>query len=66
MPLRKARTGEVVVMDVRPVNEYDQAHLPFARSMPLAKLRNRIADLLRDGVAEWAMAQQQVDQSSTA
>jgi rhodanese-related sulfurtransferase/DNA-binding MarR family transcriptional regulator len=43
--LRKARRGEVVVLDVRPRNEYDQQHLPFARSLPLAELRARLAEL---------------------
>ncbi|HEY8623082.1 MAG TPA: metalloregulator ArsR/SmtB family transcription factor [Casimicrobiaceae bacterium] len=43
--LRKARKGEVVVLDVRPRSEYDQQHLPFARSMPLAELRARLAEL---------------------
>ena len=43
--LRKARKGEVVVLDVRPRNEYDQQHLPFARSLPLAELRARLSEL---------------------
>jgi rhodanese-related sulfurtransferase/DNA-binding transcriptional ArsR family regulator len=43
--LRKARKGEVVVLDVRPRSEYDQQHLPFARSLPLAELRARLAEL---------------------
>jgi rhodanese-related sulfurtransferase/DNA-binding MarR family transcriptional regulator len=46
--LRKARRGEVVVLDVRPRNEYDQQHLPFARSLPLAELRARLAELPKD------------------
>ncbi|MCG5072365.1 ArsR/SmtB family transcription factor [Paraburkholderia tagetis] len=46
--LRKARKGEVVVIDVRPVAEFEQAHLPFARSMPLAELRARLAELPED------------------
>ena len=46
--LRKARDGDIVVIDVRPTNEYEQAHLPFARSLPLAELRNRLADLPKD------------------
>ena len=46
--LRKAREGEVVVIDVRPANEYEQAHLPFARSLPLAELRARLAELPKD------------------
>jgi rhodanese-related sulfurtransferase len=43
--LRKARKGELVVLDVRPRSEYDQQHLPFARSLPLAELRARLAEL---------------------
>jgi rhodanese-related sulfurtransferase len=43
--LRKARRGEVLVLDVRPRSEYDQQHLPFARSLPLAELRARLAEL---------------------
>ena len=43
--LRKARRGEVIVLDVRPRNEYDRQHLPFARSLPLAELRSRLAEL---------------------
>lgn len=46
--LRKARDGDVVVIDVRPVKEYEQAHLPFARSIPLPELRTRLADLPKD------------------
>jgi rhodanese-related sulfurtransferase len=46
--LRKARKGEVVVLDVRPRSEYDQQHLPFARSLPLAELRARLAELPKD------------------
>jgi rhodanese-related sulfurtransferase len=43
--LRKARKGEVVVLDVRPPNEFEQQHLPFARSLPLPELRARLAEL---------------------
>lgn len=46
--LRKAQDGEVVVIDVRPPNEYAQAHFPHARSMPLAELRARLEELPRD------------------
>lgn len=43
--LRKARKGEVVVLDVRPPSEFEQQHLPFARSLPLPELRARLAEL---------------------
>ncbi|HTH78409.1 MAG TPA: metalloregulator ArsR/SmtB family transcription factor [Ramlibacter sp.] len=43
--MHKAKQGEVVVIDVRPQEEYDTAHLPFARSMPLDELAKRLAEL---------------------
>jgi rhodanese-related sulfurtransferase len=46
--LRKAHEGEVIVIDVRPASEYDERHLPSARSMPLAQLRARLAELPKD------------------
>jgi rhodanese-related sulfurtransferase len=33
---------------VRPQEEYDTAHLPFARSLPLPELAQRLAELPRD------------------
>ena len=46
--LKAARKGEVVVLDVRPTEEYLKAHLPFARSIPLEELRQRLAELPKD------------------
>jgi len=46
--LAQARSGEVVVIDVRPRTEYDVAHLPFARSMPVAEIEQRLSDLPTD------------------
>ena len=43
--LKKAKTGEVVVLDVRPEEEFIVAHLPHARSLPLDELKKRLADL---------------------
>lgn len=40
-----ARRGEVIVLDVRPSDEYETAHLPHARSMPLNELERRLAEL---------------------
>lgn len=45
--LAQAKRGEVVVIDVRPQDEYETAHLPFARSMPLSELSHRLAELPR-------------------
>ncbi len=46
--LNRAERGEVIVIDVRPRQEYDRAHLPFARSMPLEEIGQRLAELPRD------------------
>lgn len=46
--LRKARAGEVVVLDVRPGDEFAAAHLPHARSLPLDELKKRLAELPQD------------------
>ncbi|MBX9964267.1 MAG: metalloregulator ArsR/SmtB family transcription factor [Burkholderiales bacterium] len=43
--LKQARRGEIVMIDVRPEAEFETAHLPFARSMPLAELKRRLAEL---------------------
>ncbi|MGH8076965.1 MAG: ArsR/SmtB family transcription factor [Lysobacter sp.] len=43
--LEQARSGELVVIDVRPCEEYRVAHLPFARSMPLAEIEQRLSEL---------------------
>jgi len=46
--MKAARKGEVVVLDVRPSEEYLNAHLPFARSIPLEELRQRLSELPKD------------------
>jgi rhodanese-related sulfurtransferase len=46
--LKKARAGEVLVLDVRPEDEFTTAHLPHARSLPVDELRKRIAELPKD------------------
>lgn len=46
--LRRAAAGEVIVLDVRPQEEFDVAHLPHARSLPVDELRKRIAELPKD------------------
>lgn len=46
--MARARRGEVIVLDVRPQSEFDTAHLPYARSLPLRELAQRLAELPRD------------------
>jgi rhodanese-related sulfurtransferase/DNA-binding transcriptional ArsR family regulator len=41
----RARDGEVVVLDVRPVEEYLAGHVPGAISIPVAELADRINEL---------------------
>ncbi|MDO8298860.1 metalloregulator ArsR/SmtB family transcription factor [Lacisediminimonas sp.] len=43
--LKRAKRGEVLVIDVRPQEEYEKAHLPFARSMPVQEIASRLAEL---------------------
>ena len=35
----------MIILDVRPEVEYDKAHLPLAKSLPLPQLRSRLAEL---------------------
>jgi rhodanese-related sulfurtransferase len=46
--LEQARRGDVIVIDVRPQEEYEAAHLPYARSMPIAEIKKRLASLPTD------------------
>lgn len=43
--LSRARNGDVVLLDVRPADEFNAGHLPFARSVPMAELKARLKDL---------------------
>lgn len=43
--LERARAGEVVVLDVRPSEEYAGGHLPAAISIPIQELEQRLAEL---------------------
>jgi rhodanese-related sulfurtransferase/DNA-binding transcriptional ArsR family regulator len=47
--LRRLKRGEeLLVLDVRPAEEYAAGHLPSAISIPLAELRRRLRELPRD------------------
>lgn len=43
--LEQAKQGTIILLDVRPRSEFNHAHLPFARSMPLDEIEHRIAEL---------------------
>ncbi len=44
----RVRRGEVVVLDVRPVEEYEAGHIPGARSIPLKELETRLSEIPAD------------------
>ena len=46
--LKKAKAGEVLILDVRPEEEFASAHLPHARSLPVHELRKRPKELPKD------------------
>jgi rhodanese-related sulfurtransferase/DNA-binding HxlR family transcriptional regulator len=46
---RRLRRGDVVLVDVRPAEEYDAGHIERALSIPLAELDERLAELPAGG-----------------
>jgi DNA-binding transcriptional ArsR family regulator len=46
--MRRARSGQVVVLDVRPRHEYASGHIPGAVSVPVEELEQRLAELSAD------------------
>jgi rhodanese-related sulfurtransferase len=46
--LARAKRDDVVVLDVRPPDEYASGHIPGAVSVPLEELEQRLASLPRD------------------
>jgi rhodanese-related sulfurtransferase len=45
---RLVADGSVTLLDVRPAIEYQQGHIPDARSIPVEELEHRFAELPRD------------------
>jgi rhodanese-related sulfurtransferase len=43
--LARARKGDVILVDVRPEDEYRAGHLPFARSIPADELERKLSTL---------------------
>jgi rhodanese-related sulfurtransferase len=46
--LERVGSGDCIVLDVRPPEEYDAAHVAGALSMPLEELERRLGELPRD------------------
>lgn len=44
----RIQNNDVLVLDVRPSDEYDQAHIPHSLSIPLSKLKDNLAELPKD------------------
>jgi rhodanese-related sulfurtransferase len=43
--MQRVRKGDVIVLDVRPAQEYRAGHIPGARSVPLSELKRQLAQL---------------------
>lgn len=46
--MARAGDGDVIVLDVRPGEEYEAGHIPGSMSVPLGKLKQRLAHLPHD------------------
>src|SRR5438552_13078912 len=46
--IERMRSGDAVLVDVRPREEYDAGHIEGARSIPLEELEDRLAELPAD------------------
>ena len=46
--LQRTKNGEVIVLDVRPLTEYQQGHVAGALSFPLSELESRLLELPKD------------------
>src|SRR5919205_3714000 len=46
--IERMRKGEVVLVDVRPPEEFEAGHIEGARSIPIAELEDRLAELPAD------------------
>jgi len=46
--IERLRRGDVVLVDVRPAEEFEAGHIGGARSIPIAELQDRLAELPAD------------------
>jgi rhodanese-related sulfurtransferase/DNA-binding transcriptional ArsR family regulator len=46
--VRRVRSGEVTVLDVRPAEEFRAGHIPGARSVPITELSARLQEIPKD------------------
>jgi DNA-binding transcriptional ArsR family regulator/rhodanese-related sulfurtransferase len=43
--LAQAKKGDVILLDVRPLGEYEHSHIPFAISVPISELQKELKNL---------------------
>src|SRR5919112_6471150 len=46
--IERLRCGDIVLVDVRPAEEFEAGHIEGARSIPIAELQDRLAELSAD------------------
>lgn len=46
--LQRLQIGEILVLDVRPAEEYQAGHIPSAVSIPISELEGRLAELSKE------------------
>lgn len=46
--MRKARNGELIVIDLRPKDEFYSGHIPYARSIPINELERKLKSLPKE------------------
>lgn len=46
--LSRIRKGEIILLDVRPVDEYESGHIPFAISIPSSEITKRLKEIPKD------------------
>ena len=46
--LARVKKREIILLDVRPVDEYETAHLPYAVSIPSSEISKRLKEIPKD------------------
>lgn len=46
--MTRTKNNEVIIIDVRPYQEYQSGHIPGAVSIPLPELKNRLSEIPKD------------------
>ena len=46
--LKKAKEGRIILLDVRPNDEYESGHIPYAISIPISEIPKRLSELPKD------------------